>query len=75
MLDYGLPQKEKKSVMRGNVGAAATGLLQPTRFHKSQRGKVMWGNNLKLVLPGGFSGVLGGVRFAFSGGGGPRRRG
>ena len=33
-------------------------------------GKVMWGNNLKLVLPGGFSGVLGGVRFAFSGGGG-----
>jgi len=32
MLDYGLPQKEKKSVMRGNVGAAATGLLQPTRL-------------------------------------------
>ena len=32
MLDYGLPQKEKKTVVRGNVGAAATGLLQPTRL-------------------------------------------
>ena len=121
MLDYGLPQKEKKTVVRGNVGAAATGLLQPTRlavenpfnalqwkihslwllwktfvcicvgkkqfFWKGQvrhgeacglnhsvndgavvvllggggcgvevGGKVMWGDNLKLVLPGGFSG-------------------
>ena len=32
MLDYGLPQKGKKSVVRGNVSAAATGLLQPTRL-------------------------------------------